>query len=395
MSAEDEGNAAHSSAQRLSGIQPFRVMEILARARALEQAGRSVVHMEIGEPDFPTPAPVTAAGIAALEAGHTHYTPALGLPALREAISAFYRARFGVDVAPERIAVTPGASGALQLALAVLLNPGERVLLPDPGYPCNRHFVRLFGGEAVPVAVDAAQHYQPTAAQIEAHWQPATAGVMLASPANPSGAVIAPAELARMHRIVRERRGFLIVDEIYQCLVYDGVADTALRLGDDVIVVNSFSKYFNMTGWRLGWLVAPPALMPAIDRLAQNLFLAAPTPAQYAALAAFGADTLEILEQRRCELKERRDYLFGALRELGFGMSACPPGAFYLYADCSRFSTDSARFCADLLEHAGVAVTPGDDFGEHRAAHHVRFAYTSPLETLRQGVERLRVFLQS
>ncbi len=393
MKTEHDGSGCRI-AQRLSGIEPFRVMEILARARALERAGRHIVHMEIGEPDFPTPAPVTAAGVAALNAGCTHYTAALGLPALREAIAAFYQARFGVDVAPERIAVTPGASGALQLALAALLDPGEQVLLPDPGYPCNRHFVRLYGGEAVAMAVDAAARYQPTAAQIDAHWQPGTAGVMLASPSNPSGAVIAPQELARMREVVRRRGGFLLVDEIYQCLVYDGAPATALTLGDDVIVVNSFSKYFNMTGWRLGWLVAPLELMPAIDRLAQNLFLAAPTPAQHAALAAFGADTLAILEQRRCELKERRDYLFAALRELGFGIPACPPGAFYLYADCSRFSNDGARFCADLLERAGVAVTPGSDFGEYRAAHHVRFAYTAPLATLREGVERLRSFLR-
>lgn len=395
MTAEYAGEEGCRTARRLGGIQPFRVMEILARARALERAGRHIVHMEIGEPDFPTPAPVTAAGIGALEAGHTHYTPALGLPVLREAISAFYRQRFSVAVAPERIAVTPGASGALQLALAALLNPGERVLLPDPGYPCNRHFVRLFGAEAVAVPVDAAQHYQPLAAQIDAHWQAGTTGVMLASPSNPSGAVIEPGELERIHGIVRRRRGFLLVDEIYQCLAYEGAPQTALRLGEDVIVVNSFSKYFNMTGWRLGWLVAPPALMPAIDRLAQNLFLAAPTPAQHAALAAFGADTTAILERRRSELQERRDYLCAALRELGFGIPLLPAGAFYLYADCSRFSVDSERFCAELLERAGVAVTPGGDFGEHRAAHHVRFAYTSPLDALREGVDRLRAFLRS
>jgi aspartate/methionine/tyrosine aminotransferase len=393
MPAEHEGEDGRV-ARRLDGIRPFRVMEILARARELERAGRHIVHMEIGEPDFPTPAPVTAAGIAALEAGQTHYTPALGLPALREAISAFYRERFGVVVAPERIAVTPGASGALQLALAALLDAGERVLLPDPGYPCNRHFVRLLGGEAVPLAVDAAQGYQPTAAQIDEHWQAGTAGVVLASPSNPGGALIAPAELARIHAVVRARRGFLLVDEIYQCLVYDGAPTTALELGEDLVVVNSFSKYFDMTGWRLGWLVAPPALMPAIDRLAQNLFLAAPTPAQHAALAAFGADTTAVLERRRDELRQRRDYLYGALRELGFGIPLLPAGAFYLYADCSRFSEDSESFCARLLERAGVAVTPGSDFGEHRAGQHVRFAYTAPLETLREGVGRLRAFLR-
>lgn len=379
-------------ARRARAIRPFQAMEILARARALERAGRSIVHMEIGEPDFPTPHPVVRAAVAALHAGRTRYTPALGLPELREAISGHY-ARSGLAIDPARIVVTPGASGALQAALAAVLDPGARVLMADPGYPCNRNFVRLLEGEPVGIPVGEAAGYQLTAQEVATHWGPGTAGVMLASPSNPTGTVIAPAEMGRIVDAVRERGGFTIVDEIYHGLVYEGRADSSLRHGEDILVINSFSKYFNMTGWRLGWLVAPPALVPVIDRLAQNLFLAAPTPAQYGALAAFGEETLQVLEQRREVLRGRRDFLLAALRDLGFGIPLTPAGAFYLYADCTGFTDDSHRFSLDLLEQAGVAVTPGCDFGDHRAGRHVRFAYTTSMEDLELGVERLGRYL--
>ncbi|MBK9130554.1 MAG: pyridoxal phosphate-dependent aminotransferase [Gammaproteobacteria bacterium] len=380
-------------ARRMDDIAPFYVMDVLARARALERAGRSIVHMEIGEPDFTSPAPVIEAGMRALRAGHTHYTPATGLPELRAAIAAFYRSREALAVDPARIVITPGASGALQLILGTLLDPGDEVLMADPGYPCNRHFVRMFEGVAVGVPVDAGTGYQLSAELIAARWTPRTRAVMLATPSNPTGTVIAPEELERIAALVEARGAALIVDEIYQGLVYEGRGGTALSQPGTVFVLNSFSKYFCMTGWRLGWLVAPERFIPAIDRLAQNIFLAAPTPAQHAALACFEPVTLAILEQRREEFRARRDFLLPALRDLGFDIPLAPQGAFYLYADCSRHATDSQAFCLDLLERAGVAITPGRDFGHHRPERHVRFAYTTAIEQLREGVERLEKYL--
>lgn len=381
---------------RAAEIAPFYVMELLARARALEAAGRSIVHMEIGEPDFATPAPIVEAGLHALREGRTHYTPTLGLPALREAISGFYRRRYGVVVAAERIIVTPGASGALQLALAVLVDPGREVLIADPGYPSNRHLVRLFDGKAVGLPVGAGQHFQLTAAQIAAAWTPDSVAVLLASPSNPTGTLVADEQLARIVSEVETRGGRVIVDEIYQGLVYgDAASSTALALSSEVFVVNSFSKYFGMTGWRVGWLVAPEEYVPALDRLAQNMFLAASTPAQYAALAAFRPETLAILETRRREFARRRDYLIPALRELGFDIPVVPGGAFYVYADCRRFTDDSFAFAMALLEKAGVCITPGLDFGTHLPARYLRFAYTTSFEQLQEGVRRLRRYLSA
>lgn len=380
--------------QRVRDIEPFQVMDILARARLMEGSGRSIIHMEIGEPDFPTPSPVVEAGIRALREGHTHYTPALGLTALREAISSFYKERYAVDVSPARIAITPGASGALQLVLALLINPGDQVLLTDPGYPCNRHLVRMAGGEAVILNVGADTAYQPTAEQVTAAWSPRSAALLLASPANPTGTLITPLVLEKMLAAVTERHGCCIVDEIYHGLVYeDEPPATALSFSDEVFVVNSFSKFFGMTGWRLGWLVMPEGYTAHVDKLAQNLFLAASTPAQYAALAAFQPETIAILENRRREFARRRDYLLSALRELGFAVPVTPGGAFYVYADCRHFTADSFGFAADILEQAGVAVTPGSDFGHNRPEHYLRFAYTTSLENLEEGVRRLRGFL--
>jgi aspartate/methionine/tyrosine aminotransferase len=381
------------SAGRMQFIQPFHVMALLGRARELEAAGRSIIHMEIGEPDFVTPQPVIDAGIRALAEGRTHYTPAVGLAALRERIAGFYRDRYGIGVQPERIVVTPGASAALQLVMAALVNPGDKVLMADPGYPCNRNFVYLVNGEHVGIPVTADTGYQPAPAQVEAHWSQDTAALLVASPSNPTGTLLAADTLQSFHDITRSHGGALVVDEIYHGLVYGEKAATALAVSDDLFVINSFSKYFGMTGWRLGWLVAPLAMVPEIDKLAQNLFLAAPTLAQHAALRAFDADNLEILESRREAFRERRDYLLPALRELGFDIPVTPAGAFYLYADCSRFTADSYEFSQRLLEEAGVAITPGTDFGTFRPQRHVRFAYTTSLENLREGVRRLRDFL--
>jgi aspartate/methionine/tyrosine aminotransferase len=383
------------AAQRLDVITPFHVMALLARARQLEAEGRSIVHMEIGEPDFVSPDPIIEAGIKALQDGRTHYTPALGLPELRAAIAQHYRERFSVHVDPGRIIVTPGASGALQLIVAALVDPGNEVLLTDPGYPCNRNFIHLYNGVPVTVPVGAADDYQLTAGLLERYWTGKTVAAMLASPSNPTGTVLQRDGLTSLLAAVRKRGGTLIVDEIYQNLCYQYQPWTALELGDDLFVLNSFSKYFGMTGWRLGWLVAPESYVESLDNLAQNIFLAAPTLAQYAALAAFNDDTLAILEQRRQEFQGRRDYLMPALQSLGFEISRVPEGAFYLYADISRFSDDSFAFTNALLEEAGVAITPGIDFGEHRANRHVRFAYTTSLQQLQAGVERISNFINA
>ena len=374
-------------------IEPFHVMALLARARQMEAAGRDIVHMEVGEPDFPTPAPILRAGEQALARGLTHYTPATGLPELREAIAGYYAQRYQVSLDPQRVIVTPGASGALQLALGVLVNPGDRVLLADPGYPCNRHFVSLYGGIPDAIAVGRDSGYQLTAALVEAHWRDDTVAVVLSSPANPTGTLISAAELAAIHRFVTDRGGQLIVDEIYHGLTYDQDPATAAALSPPVLVVNSFSKYFGMTGWRLGWCIAPEAYVPYLDRLAQNLFLAPSTPAQYAALAAFCDDTLAILEQRRATFRRRRDLLLPGLRDLGFDIPLTPQGAFYLYADCSRIGDDSERLAENLLQTVGVCATPGKDFGRHQPERHLRFAYTVAEERLEEGLDRMRGFL--
>jgi len=381
-------------ARRMAEIEPFHVMALLARARELEAQGRSIIHMEIGEPDFPTPEPVIRAGVRALERGELFYTPTPGLPQLREAIAGYYRSRYGVAISASRILVTTGASAALMLACAALIDPGDEVLLADPGYPANRHFVRVFEGVPRAVPVDAASGYQLAPTHLERHWGPRTAAALVASPSNPTGTLISTERLAAMVEIVRGKGGTLIVDEIYHGLVYEGEYTTAAAFADDVFVINSFSKYFNMTGWRLVWMVVPEAYAPEIDKLAQNLYLAAPTPAQHAALAAFEPETLAILEKRRQEFQARRDYLVPALRGLGFDIPVMPQGAFYIYAGCSRLTKDSLGFARELLERAGVAITPGIDFGANAPERHVRFAYANSIERLREGVSRIADFLK-
>ena len=377
-------------ARRMADIAPFHVMALLARAKELETAGRSIVHMEIGEPDFSTAEPIVVAGQRALAEGRTRYTAAAGLPELRQAISDHYRERYGVEIPARRILITPGASGALQLATAALINPGDRVLLADPGYPCNRHFVRLVEGQAIGVPVGPETSYQLTAELVERHWDQRTTAVLLASPANPTGTVITPEALAAIITMIEARGGRLIMDEIYHGLIYGAPVQTALAYSDRVLVINSLSKYYGMTGWRLGWLVAPEDYVDAVEKLAQNLFLAASTPAQYAALAAFTPAAAAIFEARRREFLARRDFLLPALRELGFRIPVTPDGAFYLYADCGRFTDDSHGFALRLLEETGVAITPGIDFGGHLPHRHVRFAYTNAIPQLAEGVERLR-----
>ncbi|MBS0545655.1 MAG: pyridoxal phosphate-dependent aminotransferase [Proteobacteria bacterium] len=383
----------HVSSRALD-IQPFHVMELLRRARELEAKGRDIIHMEVGEPDFPTPQPMLDAATRFLAGGDVHYTSGLGLPALREAIARFYRDRFGADVAPERIIVTAGASGALMLALAATTDPGDEWLLPDPGYPSNRHLVRSFEGVARGLPVDAASRYQPTPGQVASAWGPRTRGLMVATPSNPTGTLLSGDEIEALHHVTHTRRGLLLVDEIYQGLTYGVDASTALsrkalNTADDLFVVNSFSKYFGMTGWRLGWLVAPQGYVRTLEKLAQHFFIAPSTPAQHAALAAFAPSTLEILEQRRHEFAERRDTLLPALCDIGFTIAAEPQGAFYIYADVSPLADDAEALARRLIEEAGVAATPGIDFGDHLPRRHLRIAYTTRRERLLEAAERI------
>ncbi len=376
-------------ARRMADIQPFHVMEILKRAHELAAAGRDIIHLEVGEPDFPSPPPIVEAAQRFLAGGHVHYTPALGLTALREAISRFYQDRFGADVSPERIIVTPGASGALMLALAELTDPGDEWLLPDPGYPSNRHLVRSFEGVAKALPVDASSRFQPTPAHVEAAWTPRTRGLMVASPANPTGTLLSQDEIIALQQTVSARDGVLIVDEIYQGLNYGIEASSALSRLDDVFVVNSFSKYFGMTGWRLGWMVVPHAYVREIEKLAQHFFISPSTPAQHAALAAFAPGTLEILEARRHAFANRRNALLPALRELGFRFATEPQGAFYLYADISGLADSSESLAKRLIEEAGVATTPGLDFGDNAPERHLRIAYTTDEARLVEAAERI------
>ncbi len=382
-----------SLAQRLDEIAPFHVMEVIKRAAELEKAGRSVIYMCIGEPDFPPAQPVLDAAAQALANGAAmRYTAALGLAELREAISGHYRTAFGVHVPVERIVVTAGASAALLLACAALVERDAEVLMPDPSYPCNRHFIAAFNGHAKLIPSGPAERYQLSAAAVESHWGERTRGVLLASPSNPTGTSIMRAELARTLEVVRRHKGFALVDEIYQGLSYDTKPYTALEFGDDLIVINSFSKYFNMTGWRLGWLVVPPAMMPAIEKLAQNFFICASSLAQHAALACFTPQALAVAEQRRQEFQRRRDYLVPQLLDLGFEIPVIPDGAFYVYADCSRLSDDADRLTRDILDRTGVVLTPGMDFGVAGAKRFIRVSYATSMDQLQEAIRRLRDF---
>ncbi len=377
----------------MTEIKPFQVMEIWNRAKELEAQGKHIIQMQIGEPDFTAPDPVIAASIEALQQYPIHYTSALGMPLLRQAISQHYRERYRLEVPAGRIVVTAGASGALLIAAGVLVDPGDEILMPDPAYPCNRHFVRFFEGQVKSIPVGPQTQYQLTRELIEANWSEKTRGVLIASPSNPTGTMIAPAEMRAIVDAVHARGGVAIVDEIYQGLTYASAFESALAHSDRVFVVNSFSKYFSMTGWRLGWLVAPEDCVRTVETFAQNAFICPSAPAQYAGIAAFAPETIVILEERRAEFRRRRDFLVPALRELGFSIPLTPEGAFYVYAGIERFASDSEKFALDVLEKAGVAITPGKDFGANQAERYVRFAYTRSLDDLQEGVRRLRKFL--
>jgi aspartate/methionine/tyrosine aminotransferase len=382
-------------ASRVANIAPFHVMELAKMATDLERQGRHIIHMGIGEPDFSAAQPVLDAAARAMAEGRLQYTSALGLPALREAIATNYRRVYGLDIAPERIIVTAGASAALLLACAALVDRDAEVLMPDPSYPCNRHFVAAFEGKATMIPSGPEHRFQLSEAMVREHWSEATRGVLLASPSNPTGTSIAHDELANIVTAVREKNGFTIVDEIYQGLSYDDAPFSALSLGDDIIVINSFSKYFNMTGWRLGWLVAPENLVPQFEKLAQNLFICASSVAQHAGVACFAPESIAIYEERKAEFRRRRDYIVPALRELGFKVPVAPDGAFYVYADCTALSDDADRLTRDMLNEAGVVLVPGMDFGPHTAHQYIRVSYATSMENLKEAVDRLRRFFNA
>ena len=380
-------------ASRMAHIEAFEVMEIQTLARQVEAEGRDVIHLEIGEPDFRTPQPIVEAAQRALAGKPMFYTSALGLAELRAAIARFYRDRYRVDVDASRIAVTSGSSAALLLAFGVLLEHGDEVLLTDPSYPCNRHFVRTLGGVPKLIPVGPSSRYQLNARLVEDHWGEHTRIAMVASPSNPTGTMVTAEEIGAMAEVARRKGGFLLLDEIYHGLTYGLDAPTAAAAGEDIFVVNSFSKYFQMTGWRLGWLVAPPNYVREIEKLAQNLFISPSAVAQYAALACFDAATIAIVEERRAELDRRRRFLVPALEALGIKVPVVPQGAFYIYADVSAVTPDSFAFARDLLTQAGVALTPGKDFGHNEPERHIRIAYTQTVPRLEEAVARIRQFI--
>lgn len=383
-----------TAAARTALIEPFYVMEVVKEAAELAANGHSVIHLSIGEPDFTAPEPVRRAAVAAIERGATQYTGALGLPPLRERIAHWYATRFACRVDPGRIVVTAGASGALLLTCAALLEREAEVLMPDPSYPCNRHFATAFGGRARLVPCGPEQRFQLTAADVEANWSTDTGGILVASPSNPTGTSVEPRVLGELIAAVKHRNGFVISDEIYQGLTYGHAPASALQASDEVVVINSFSKYFSMTGWRLGWVVAPAALVPVLEKLAQNLYICPSTIAQHAALACFEEAAIAVYEERRAEFQRRRDFLVPALRQLGFGIPVVPDGAFYIYADIGRFAQDSFGFVRDLLRATGVCLVPGKDFGLASPERYVRVSYATSLDRLAEAVERMRRYLR-
>ncbi len=398
--------------RRADRIEPFYVMELAKAATRLAAEGaagqRPMIYLNIGEPDFTAPPLVQQAAERAIRDGRSHYTQALGLPALREAIAGWYGTHFGATVDPSRIVVTAGASAALQLACLALIDAGDEILMPDPSYPCNRQFVQAAEGTARMIPCGPEQRFQLSAAQVRAHWDERTRGVLLASPSNPTGTSIARDELQAIATAVRQRDGITLIDEIYLGLSHDAAfGQTALTLpeglGESVISVNSFSKYFNMTGWRLGWLVLPPALVPAVERLAQNLFICPSAISQHAALACFEPDSLAEYERRRAAFKARRDYFIPQLNRLGLTVPVMPDGAFYAWADvralCQRWGIPpeandpeaggSWPLAFELMRRCQLAATPGRDFAQAEPGRYLRFSTANSMEQLQEAVARL------
>ncbi len=368
-------------------------MDILARCKEMEAQGRDVIHMEIGEPDFPTPPTITQAGIKALSNNCTRYTSAQGLAELRQAICQYYQDRFDVKHDADQIFITPGASGALQLVLTCLLQDKSMLAISDPGYPCNRNMTLLMGGNVLAIPVTHSSDFQLNVELLAKNWHQEIAAVLVTSPSNPTGTICSKQTLHAMAEFLARKNSYLIVDEIYQGLTYDIDSETASDLGDNVVVLNSFSKYFGMTGWRIGWVLAPKELTGKLDAIAQNTYLATSTISQYAAVAAFSSQTRALLEARRHTFRDRRDLLCQALASLGIKVPVIPQGAFYVYADVSGYSQDSFAFCQRLLEEQALAITPGCDFGRYSSSRYVRFAYTTSEQRIKEGMKRLGEFV--
>lgn len=376
-------------AARTNEFLTFQVVELFKQAQALQAAGKDIISLGIGEPDFTAPPQVVEALQRAAQAGQSGYSAPAGLMPLREAIAQFYHDQFGATINPRRVIVTAGASGALTLACAALVNPGGEVLMPDPSYPANSNFVLAAGGRPRLIPSSADKRFQLSAQDVAHHWTEATQGVLVASPSNPTGTSIDHGELARLLGEVRARHGFAIVDEIYLGLSYEGQPRSALTLDDDIIVINSFSKYFHMTGWRLGWMIVPEDMVAPVEKIAGSLAICAPTLAQHAALACFTPDALRTFEHRREAFKQRRDYLLPEFHRLGLKVPVKPDGAFYIYADISDLGTDSASFSQRLLLEAGIAAVPGLDFGPAHGHHTMRFSYATGLDRLEEAVARM------
>jgi len=380
-------------AKRTDQVMPFYAVEIFKQASALKAQGRDIISLGIGEPDFTAPAQVVETLNRAAAAGLSGYTPPAGLPALREAIAHYYHEQFGAQVDAGRVVVTSGASGALLLAAMALINPGDEVLMADPSYPANQNFIMGAGGIPRLIPSSPEQRFQLSAQDLREHWGPATRGILIASPSNPTGTSIKQAELHELIAEVRARDGFIIMDATYLGRYYGNAPRSALAQDDDILIINSFSKYFHMTGWRLGWLIAPQTMVPAIEKLAASLAICAPSLAQHAALTCFEAEVMRVYENRRLSFKQRRDYLLPQLERLGLQVPVEPDGAFYIYADISKYSTDSDQFVQRLLHEAGVATVPGRDFGPAHAARMVRLSYATGLDRLQEAVDRIEQFL--
>lgn len=382
-----------SLAKRTEQVMPFYAVEMFKQAAALSAQGRDIISLGIGEPDFTAPPQVVETLNRAAEAGLSGYTSPAGLPVLRETIAHHYSECYGASVDPSRIIVTAGASGALLLAAMALINPGDEVLLPDPSYPANQNFIISAGGVPRLIPTHAEQRFHLSAEDVRRHWGPQTRGVLIASPSNPTGTSMEREALRELVAEVRARGGFIIMDEIYIGLYYEDTPTSALTLDDDIAIINSFSKYFHMTGWRLGWMIAPTWMLPALDKLASNLCICAPSLAQHAAISCFEPEVLAIFEKRRLSFKQRRDYLLPELERLGLHVPVKPDGAFYIYLDISRYSQDSDDFAQQLLHGPGIATVPGRDFGPAHAATSLRLSYATRLDRLQEAVSRLEAWL--
>ena len=379
--------------QRSQKIDSFKVMDLLKHAHDLSANGRSIIHLGAGEPDFGAAPQVIEAAKSLLDSTPLTYTPASGIYELRQAIADFHGQRYGQTISAHHVLVTAGASAGLLLAFALVAERDRHVLMADPGYPCNRQFLHAIESKAQSIPVSAEDNYQLTAALVDQHWSDDTAGVLIASPANPTGAVIDPVELQKISEVVSRRGGFLVVDEIYHGLTYGAETPTAFSLDPRAIVVNSFSKYFGMTGWRLGWVVASESAIKEMEKMAQNLFISPPTLSQYAALRAFQPDCMALFESRRQELHQRRDLMVKGLLDIGFKIPRMPEGAFYVYADASDLCDDTYTWCWRLLDEAGVVATPGADFGQQDAHRFVRFAYTTSQDNITTALKRIAQFV--